>query len=88
MIKLEINDFVQEIYEELVCYEEVGEEKALKWKEKITAFLENANSKDIKKTKDKTYYQIEDESEIFDLADKYLEALQNGKEEEYWKKPL
>ena len=33
----------------------------------------------------KTYFVIEDEGEIFDIADEYLDAVENSKTDEYWK---
>ena len=87
MIKLEIEDFLFEIKDEILSYEEFGEKAAKQWEEKFLAWLKNDNikKKNVKIEKEKIYYLIDDESDIFDMADEYIYALEQNKEEEYWK---
>lgn len=47
---------------------------------------EKVKKKNIKKEKNTTYYLIDDESEIFDIADQYYYAVEDNKIDEYWKK--
>ena len=75
MIKLELEDFIYEIKEEMECYAEIGKEGADKWEEKFRKWLDNPKIKHSNVTK----------SEIFDIADEYLTAIENNSEEEYWK---
>lgn len=88
MIKLELEDFIYEIKEEMECYAEIGKEGADKWEEKFRKWLDNPKIKHSNVTKkgDKVMYSVADESEIFDIADEYLTAIENNSEEEYWKK--
>lgn len=86
MIKMEIEDFVFEVREELICYDEVGEVGADKWENGFRKWLASEGAKkNIVEQKGKKYYSIEDESEIFAIADEYLEALENNSIDSYWK---
>lgn len=86
MIKMEIEDFIYEVKEEMLCYDEIGEEGADEWERGFRNWLKNPIKKEnIEKKGDKLKVLIGDESEIFDIADSYLEALENNKVEEYWK---
>ena len=69
------------------CYAEIGKEGADEWEEKFRKWLDNPKIKHINVTKkgDKIMYSVADESEIFDIADEYLTAIENNSEEEYWK---
>lgn len=84
MIKMPIEDLIYEVKEELLCYEELGEAKALEWEQNFRKWLND--DKIIKKNvKEKKFYCISDESEIFSIADEYLTAVEIKKEPEYWK---
>ena len=87
MIKLEIEEFIFEVKDEILSYEELGKEYADKWEQEFLAWLkdEKVKKKNIKKEKNTTYYLI-DESEIFDIADQYYYAVEDNKIDEYWKK--
>lgn len=88
MIKLTLEDFLFEVKDEILSYEELGEKKANEWEEKFMLWIkdESIKKKNIKVNKGQTYYLINDESEIFDIADNYYYAVEQNKEEEYWKK--
>lgn len=87
MIKLELEEFLFEVKDEILSYEEFGEKTANQWEEKFLAWIkdENIKKKNIKMEKGKIYYLIDDESDIFDIADEYIYALEQNKEDEYWK---
>ena len=85
MIKLEVNEFIDEVREELRCYDEIGDKGADNWVEGFKTWLKSSKSKNIVKSADKVYYQISDESEIFDIADEYLAAVEENSVEKYWK---
>lgn len=86
-IKLEIDDFIYEVREELLCYEEIGEKGADVWAADFKKWLDDGRKKEnIAVSGGKTYFVIEDEAEIFDIADEYLEAVENNSVAEYWKK--
>ncbi len=87
MIKLEIEEFIFEVKDEILSYEELGKEYAKKWEESFLKWLNNdkIKKKNIKKQNNQTFYLIDDESEIFDIADKYYYAVEENKINEYWK---
>ncbi len=88
MIKLEIEEFIFEVKDEILSYEELGKQYADKWEQEFLVWLkdEKVKKKNIKKEKNTTYYLIDDESEIFDIADQYYYAVEDNKIDEYWKK--
>ena len=87
MIKLEIEEFIFEVKDEILSYEELGEEYANKWEQDFFKWLNNdkIKKKNIKIQNNQTFYLIDDESEVFDIADKYYYAVEENKIEEYWK---
>lgn len=87
MIKLKIDDFVYEVKEEISCYEELGREGADEWENNFRKWLNDGKKKKhIKGQGEEAVYMIEDESDIFDIADEYLQAAEENKINEYWKK--
>jgi hypothetical protein len=87
MIKMKIDELVYEVKEEMLCYEELGEKKADEWEQGFKKWLSgNKKKKNVVQKNDNLYYCIEDESAIFDIADEYLEAVENNSENEYWSK--
>ena len=86
-IKLEIEDFIYEVSQELLCYEEIGEKGAQVWAGDFRKWLaDTKQKKNVVTSGNKTFFVIEDEGEIFDIADEYLEAVENNSVAEYWKK--
>ncbi|HOA81633.1 MAG TPA: hypothetical protein PKK61_11325 [Defluviitaleaceae bacterium] len=88
MLKIPLEDFVEEIKSEIIGYEELGEEKAREWENKFLSLVNEAKSvtKNIEEEDGKKYYLLEDESEIFRIVDMYLAAVDTGEEKEYWEK--
>lgn len=86
MIRLDIEDFIFEVKDEMSCYEDIGFDGADKWEISFRKWLESDKKKtNIIKKGDKLQYTISDESEIFDIADEYLNALEKNKIDEYWR---
>lgn len=87
MIKLTIDDFLYEIKDEIMCYEDLGEKKALDFEKDFNLWLnKDIKHKNIKTEGDKKYYLLSDESEIFDIVDLYYEAVEENKEKDFWNK--
>lgn len=85
MIRLNIDDFIFEVKDEISCYEDIGTEGADKWEADFRKWLESdKKKKNIFKKGDKLQYAIGDESEVFDIADEYMQALEENKIKEYW----
>ena len=45
MIKMKVDELVFEMKEEMICYEQLGEEKAAQWEKNFYLWLENKNIK-------------------------------------------
>jgi len=88
MIKILIDDFVYEVKEEILSYEDLGKKKADEWEKCFFKWLENPkiSKKSVKEISGKKYYLIKDESEIFDIADEYFYAVEQKREKNYWEK--
>ena len=88
MIKMPIEDFVEEVKAEIVGYEELGEEKALQWETKFLSLVNSGEKlrKNIESKNGKKFYILEDEAELFKIVDMYLAAVDQGEEKEYWEK--
>ena len=86
MIKMDIEDFIYEVKEEMMCYDEVGEVGSQKWESEFRAWLNSEKKKENVEGKgEKAKFIIYDESEIFDIADSYLSAIESNSVEKYWK---
>lgn len=88
MLKLDIEEFLFEVKDEIMSYEELGQEHADLWESNFMNWLNNDNikKKNIKIIKDVSYYTIDDESEIFGIADEYYTAWETGNLSSYWDK--
>lgn len=86
MLKIEVEELIFEVKDELSCYEEIGEKGADEWEKGFRAWLSSdKKKKNISKSGSKLLYSITDESEIFDIADEYLKASDENKIADYWK---
>ncbi len=87
MIKMSVKELAYEVKEEILCYEQLGEKKADEWEAGFKLRLEKKKikKKNVIEMGSMKYYCIEDESAVFDIADEYLEAVENNKEDEYWR---
>lgn len=86
MIKMPIEDFIEEVKAEIVGYEELGEEKALQWEKNFLSLVNSGKKQNIEDKKGKKFYILEDEAELFKIVDMYLAAVDSGEEKEYWEK--
>ncbi len=88
MFKITIEDLLAEVKEEMMCYEELGEEAATRWEKRFLLWLHNDKIKkpSIKQEKGKTYYTLQDEADLFSIIDHYWAAIENNEEDVYWNK--
>lgn len=87
-MKLEITELIEAVKDELLCIEGVDESLADKWESEFYIWLqdEKKSKKDVMEQKGKKYFRIQDEDEIFEMADSYLEAIEEGQIKRYWEK--
>ena len=86
MLKLPIEEFIEEIKAEISSYEDLGEEKALEWEKKFLQLSEAdlINKKICKNTGGNCIITIADESELFQYADNYWASIDSDEENKYW----
>ena len=76
MYEMDKDDFIFEVKEELSCFEDMGKDGAEKWAEGFKKWLKEHPG---------TKIDLDDESVIFEIADEYIEAVENGSVDSYWK---
>ena len=79
-MKLKINEVIEDVRAELLCYEE-GEAVVDSWEKEFREWIEKN-----KADKNGVFLKIKDEEEIFEIADSYLEAIAEGSVPKYWEK--
>lgn len=86
-MKLKIEELIADVREEFLCYEE-GEGCFARWEKEFSAWIaENKGKrKDILQQQDAVFLKIQDEEEIFEIVDSYLDAIAEGSVPQYWKK--
>lgn len=86
MFKLNIKDFIAEVEAEMAGYEELGKEDIQRW-------MDNFNSYIGKKVQDKRIdykgttpmVKLDDESDLFNIVDRYYAAVMDEDTESYFK---
>ena len=86
MLKMSLKDFVEEVKTEIICANELGEERAKEWEIKFLEVANSNKSKIAKKEKNGIVIYIRDESDVFGYADNYWTALEQKSLDEYWAK--
>ena len=86
-MKLKLEEVIENVREELLCYE--GAEKlADRWAKEFREWMEKnkGKKKDIVVEKSGLALKIRDEEEIFEIADSYMDAVEEGSIKQYWEK--
>lgn len=85
-MKLEIKELIETVKEELLCYEN-NEKIAKQWEKEFIQWLKGQKGKNnsIKIIKGKQFFVIKDEGEIFEIADSYMDAVEENNCLVYWK---
>ena len=86
-MKLKINEVIENVKDELLCYEE-GEKLVNRWEKEFREWIEKnkGKKKDIVVDKGGISLKIKDEEEIFEIADSYMVAVIEGSAKQYWEK--
>ena len=86
-MKLKINEVIENVQDELLCYEE-GEKLVNRWEKEFKEWVEKnkGKKKDIVVDKGGISLKIKDEEEIFEIADSYMDAVIEGSVKQYWEK--
>lgn len=86
MIKLTKDEFIEELTAEIEGYEEISAEQKKQFIEKIESAInsDSGQNKRISKSANSITIKLEDESELFDMVDKYYAAIVNEELDLYW----
>ena len=86
-MKLKINEVIEDVRDELLCYEE-GAAVVGSWEKEFREWIEKnkAKHKDIVADRNGVFLKIKDEEEIFEIADSYLDAVAEGSVPKYWER--
>ena len=77
-MKLKMEELIEAVKEELLCYEDM-EQAAHQWEKEFRMWVKQKNKKQ------PFTMNIQDEDEIFEIADSYRDAIEENKVEQYWK---
>ncbi|MFP4697898.1 MAG: hypothetical protein ACLFMO_04235 [Eubacteriales bacterium] len=85
-MKLLLEDFLEEVKLEMTGYEEIDEDLIKNWecRAKDWVYLNIGKKNRIIKENNSIYVEIDDESEIFKVVDRYFSAIDNNETEKYW----
>lgn len=86
-MKLNIDEVIENVRDELLCYED-AEQTAVRWEKEFKEWVEKnkGKKKDIVVDKGGVSLKIKDEEEIFEIADSYMDAIIEGSVKQYWEK--
>ena len=84
-MKLKIDEVIENVKDELLCYEG-AEQTAARWEKEFREWIEKnkGKKKDIIVDKGGVSLKIKDEDEIFEMADSYMDAIDEGTVKQYW----
>jgi len=86
-MKIELKEVVEMVKDELLCHEGM-EATANAWEKEFYAWAKKnkKKAKDLVEHKEKLCFVIKDEGEIFEIADSYMDAVEEKNVKNYWAK--
>lgn len=86
-MKLTLEELIEDVKNELLCYEG-AEETAQRWEKEFRTWVkeQKGKNKDLSLEGDRIFFRIKDEEEVFEIADSYMDALDEGNVKKYWDK--
>lgn len=79
-------EFIEELKAEIEGYEEISQEDCKDFIDRIIKYIdEEMDNKKLKKTSKGIEIVLKDESDIFEIADRYYGAVTSNELEDYWK---
>ncbi len=83
-MRIEVEEFILQVKDELLCFEGM-EEKACEWEKQFREWMKTTKvKKQIMESKGKFCIGIKDEEEIFEVADSYIDAISENNIAKYW----
>lgn len=86
MLKMSMEDFIEEIKAEMFGYEEIGEENINKWVDTFKNYVKQKKDKKnrISYKANSVNINLKDESDLFNIVDKYYAAVENDDVDNYF----
>ncbi|WMI80447.1 hypothetical protein [Anaerotignum sp. MB30-C6] len=86
-MKLTIDELIENVKDELLCYEDM-EQATQRWENEFRSWVEEnkGKNKDIVVEHGRTFFKISDEEEVFEIANSYMDAIEEGSVKQYWEK--
>ncbi len=86
-MKLSIEELIENVKDELLCYEDM-EQASQRWEQEFLGWVEKnkGKHKDIVVEKAAVFFKIKDEEDVFEIANAYIDALDEGSIKSYWEK--
>ncbi|AMJ40295.1 MAG TPA: hypothetical protein DDW34_07810 [Clostridium sp.] len=86
-MKLGIEELIENVKDELLCYEDM-EQATQKWEKEFRLWIDKnkGKNKDILVEQNQVFFKIKDEEEIFEIANSYMDAIDEGSIKQYWEK--
>lgn len=86
-MKLKIDEVIENVKDEILCYED-AEQIAANWEKEFKEWIakNKGKKKDILADKNGISLKLKDEEEIFEMADAYMDAVSEGSIKQYWEK--
>ncbi len=86
-MKLGIEELIENVKDELLCYEEM-EQATQQWEKEFRLWIDKnkGKNKDILIEQNQFFFKIKDEEEIFEIANAYMDAIDEGSIKQYWEK--
>ncbi|WP_312071875.1 hypothetical protein [Anaerotignum propionicum] len=86
-MKLGIEELIENVKDELLCYEDM-EQATQKWEKEFRLWIDKnkGKNKDILEEQNQVFFKIKDEEEIFEIANSYMDAIDEGSIKQYWEK--
>lgn len=86
-MKLAIEELIENVKDELLCYEDM-EQASQRWENEFLRWVESnkGKNKDIVVESGGTFFKIKDEEEVFEIANSYVDAIDEGSIKQYWEK--
>lgn len=86
-MKLGIEELIENVKDELLCYEDM-EQATQQWEKEFRLWIDKnkGKNKDILIEQNQVFFKIKDEEEIFEIANAYIDAIDEGSIKQYWEK--
>lgn len=86
-MKLAIEELIENVKDELLCYEDM-EQASQRWENEFLGWVESnkGKNKDIVVEPSGIFFKIKDEEEVFEIANSYMDAIDEGSIKQYWEK--